>query len=408
MIIRTNMPQSPRTTNQAAVPGSNPGPSQPNSIPETPVADSRNVSPEALGPEAEIEGMRNALTAAYQPEEPEESEEAEETGESEETDEAAEKAKAEKIAELEKKIAAVEKEIAKARQADDQQATEELGEQLLSLKSQLADVRGEDGQSEAQESPSQPADSAPSTPSYGDSGGSSAPSGGGGGAPSGGGGAPGGGGGGVPSGGGAGGGGDSIGGGGGVPASGGGGPVNAPPHPFPLDTSYSSEDASPGVQAMLDRAGAMEGMHENTHTAAIQQITGKTGINPATTPWCAAFAMNLMRDHGVLDLDGLKNPNYCPEIKNWASSKGNYGRAGQYNPKPGDAILFDWQGNGQETDHIGIVEKVVDGKVYTIEGNSGDAVRRKSYPLNSSVIDGYVKGKNDAARSNPPGARPAA
>ena len=118
--------------------------------------------------------------------------------------------------------------------------------------------------------------------------------------------------------------------------------------------------------------------------------------------------MNLMRDHGVLDLDGLKNPNYCPEIKNWASSKGNYGRAGQYNPKPGDAILFDWQGNGQETDHIGIVEKVVDGKVYTIEGNSGDAVRRKSYPLNSSVIDGYVKGKNDAARSNPPGARPAA
>ena len=352
--------------------------------------------------------MRNALTAAYQPEEPEESEEAEETGESEETDEAAEKAKAEKIAELEKKIAAVEKEIAKARQADDQQATEELGEQLLSLKSQLADVRGEDGQSEAQESPSQPADSAPSTPSYGDSGGSSAPSGGGGGAPSGGGGAPGGGGGGVPSGGGAGGGGDSIGGGGGVPASGGGGPVNAPPHPFPLDTSYSSEDASPGVQAMLDRAGAMEGMHENTHTAAIQQITGKTGINPATTPWCAAFAMNLMRDHGVLDLDGLKNPNYCPEIKNWASSKGNYGRAGQYNPKPGDAILFDWQGNGQETDHIGIVEKVVDGKVYTIEGNSGDAVRRKSYPLNSSVIDGYVKGKNDAARSNPPGARPAA
>ena len=193
-----------------------------------------------------------------------------------------------------------------------------------------------------------------------------------------------------------------------MPASGGGGPVNAPPHPFPLDTSYSSEDASPGVQAMLDRAGAMEGIHENTHTAAIQQITGKTGINPATTPWCAAFAMNLMRDHGVLDLDGLKNPNYCPEIKNWASSKGNYGRAGQYNPKPGDAILFDWQGNGQETDHIGIVEKVVDGKVYTIEGNSGDAVRRKSYPLNSSVIDGYVKGKNDPARSNPPGARPAA
>ena len=181
--------------------------------------------------------------------------------------------------------------------------------------------------------------------------------------------------------------------------------VNAPPHPFPLDTSYNSEQASPGVQAMLDRAGSMEGMHENRDTAAIQQITGKTGINPATTPWCAAFAMNLMRDHGVLDLDGLKNPNYCPEIKNWASSKGNYGQAGKYNPKPGDAILFDWERNG-ETDHIGIVEKVVDGKVYTIEGNSGDAVRRKTYPLNSGVIDGYVKGKNDAAQTRTPAPAP--
>ena len=185
----------------------------------------------------------------------------------------------------------------------------------------------------------------------------------------------------------------------------GNGAANAPPHPFPLDTSYNSEQASPGVQAMLDRAGAMEGMHENRDTAAIQQITGKTGINPATTPWCAAFAMNLMRDHGVLDLDGLKNPNYCPEIKNWASSKGNYGQAGKYNPKPGDAILFDWERNG-ETDHIGIVEKVVDGKVYTIEGNSGDAVRRKTYPLNSGVIDGYVKGKNDAAQTRTPAPAP--
>lgn len=155
---------------------------------------------------------------------------------------------------------------------------------------------------------------------------------------------------------------------------------------------------------MLDHAGSMVGLHEGRDTAAIQKITGKTGINPATTPWCAAWAMNLMRDHGVLDLDGLKNPNYCPEIKNWASGKGNYGKAGQYNPKPGDAILFDWQKDGT-TDHIGIVEKVVNGKVYTIEGNSSDSVKRNSYPLNSGSIDGYVKSKPQSAAPASGGAK---
>ena len=147
---------------------------------------------------------------------------------------------------------------------------------------------------------------------------------------------------------------------------------------------------APGVDGMLDHARSMLGLHEGRDRAAIQRVTGKSGINPSTTPWCAAFAMNMLKDHGVLDTSGLSNPNYCPTIKNWASSKGIYGKNGQYTPKPGDAILFDWQANGREADHIGIVEKVENGRVYTIEGNSKDSVKRNSYPVGSSKIDGYV------------------
>lgn len=152
----------------------------------------------------------------------------------------------------------------------------------------------------------------------------------------------------------------------------------------------SSRVSGPGVQSMLKKAGSMVGLHESRNRDQIKKLTGKSGIDPATTPWCAAFAMNLIKDHGLDDLKGLSNRNYCPTIESWARGKGKYGQPGKYKPKPGDAILFTWNGSKGTPNHIGIVEKVQNGKVYTIEGNSSDSVKRKVYPLNSSVIDGYV------------------
>lgn len=165
------------------------------------------------------------------------------------------------------------------------------------------------------------------------------------------------------------------------PATGGASPV----------TGSSSGTPGPGVQGALDKARSMLGLHEGRDRAKIQEVTGKSGINPATTPWCAAFAMNVLKDAGVLDLSGLSNRNYCPTIVSWAKDKGIWGARGSYQPKPGDAILFDWQGDGT-SDHVGIVEKVENGKVITIEGNSSNSVKRNSYDIGSSKIMGYVIG----------------
>lgn len=59
--------------------------------------------------------------------------------------------------------------------------------------------------------------------------------------------------------------------------------------------------------------------------------------------------------------------------------------------KHGDIIFFDWaDSNDGQADHVGIVEKTVDGVIYTIEGNSsGDTCRQKEYSIDSSVILGY-------------------
>lgn len=54
----------------------------------------------------------------------------------------------------------------------------------------------------------------------------------------------------------------------------------------------------------------------------------------------------------------------------------------------GDIIFFDWENDGS-MDHVGIVESVGKGTVNTIEGNSGDAVRKRSYPVGDVRIYRY-------------------
>lgn len=69
-------------------------------------------------------------------------------------------------------------------------------------------------------------------------------------------------------------------------------------------------------------------------------------------------------------------------------SRQYYEREGQLfkEPKPGDQIFF---GPIANSNHTGIVTKVEDGRVYTVEGNSGNAVKAHSYALTNTKINGY-------------------
>ena len=63
-------------------------------------------------------------------------------------------------------------------------------------------------------------------------------------------------------------------------------------------------------------------------------------------------------------------------------------------PRSGDIIFFDWSkedtnGRDGSADHVGVVEFVDNGRVHTIEGNSGDECCRRDYDLNSLDILGY-------------------
>lgn len=106
--------------------------------------------------------------------------------------------------------------------------------------------------------------------------------------------------------------------------------------------------------------------------------------------WCACFVHWCMRHtpSATNSYPTTANNAYCQTIANNFMSLGQWGNGSYTNLVAGDTIFFDWQGDGH-TDHIGLVIGQDGTYVYTVEGNSGDAVKIKSYTIGSSVIYGY-------------------
>lgn len=101
--------------------------------------------------------------------------------------------------------------------------------------------------------------------------------------------------------------------------------------------------------------------------------------------WCACFVSWC---YGQM---GLSEPRFAACQSQgipWFTSHGQWGDRSYTNIAPGDAIFFDWDGDGS-ADHVGLVVGTDGNRVYTVEGNSGDACKVKSYPLDYSCIKGY-------------------
>lgn len=101
--------------------------------------------------------------------------------------------------------------------------------------------------------------------------------------------------------------------------------------------------------------------------------------------WCACFVS------WCYNKAGKSEPRFAgcqSQGVPWFTSRGQWGARGYKNIAPGDAIFFDWDGDGG-ADHVGIVIGTDGSRVYTVEGNSGDACKIKSYDLNSGYIKGY-------------------
>ena len=129
-------------------------------------------------------------------------------------------------------------------------------------------------------------------------------------------------------------------------------------------------------------------------TVALSQV-GNVGGQPywswygfdSRVEWCACFVSWCANECGYIDAGIIPKYAGCVNGVQWFRDRGQWAD-GSYEPSPGTIIFFDWEGDGV-TDHTGIVQKCENGTVYTVEGNSGDTCRTKTYPVGSSVIYGY-------------------
>lgn len=136
------------------------------------------------------------------------------------------------------------------------------------------------------------------------------------------------------------------------------------------------------VQKILSEARRHIGFHEGAGNR--NPFSSHFGRPPE--PWCADFVSFLADKAG-----GRLNTASAQGVADYLRSRGLW--KGRNNPQPGDAVTFRWDGSGGWADHVGIVENVYqsNGHTYiqTIEGNSSDSVRRKTYRANDAVINGY-------------------
>ncbi|MBE5880599.1 MAG: CHAP domain-containing protein [Lachnospiraceae bacterium] len=142
------------------------------------------------------------------------------------------------------------------------------------------------------------------------------------------------------------------------------------------------------------------GQSDDMIVAVAQSQIGNVGGEPywswygfsERVDWCACFVSWCANECGYIENGIIPKFASCAIGVNWFHSRGQWAD-GSAEPVPGMIIFFDWDeditGQDGRPNHVGIVEKVENGIIYTIEGNSDDACRRRSYSIGHYEIFGY-------------------
>lgn len=121
-----------------------------------------------------------------------------------------------------------------------------------------------------------------------------------------------------------------------------------------------------------------------------------------TDEWCAATVSAVAVSLGYTSI--IPTECSCGKMIEKAVIMGIWEENDGYTPSPGDIILYDWGDSGKGDnkgwpDHVGIVEKVANGKITVIEGNYSRAVNRRLLAINGKYIRGFICPRYDLEES---------
>lgn len=109
------------------------------------------------------------------------------------------------------------------------------------------------------------------------------------------------------------------------------------------------------------------GMTERGDTEELEEFLG---INPSTTPWCAAFINAVLKQSGIKGT----NSNLARSFLEWGVPTDN--------PEQGDIAVFS-RGNSTWQGHVAFVDRLEGQTVIVLGGNQGDKVCRMPYSLHN-------------------------
>lgn len=141
--------------------------------------------------------------------------------------------------------------------------------------------------------------------------------------------------------------------------------------------------------SQLDDFKANAGSGNYTKYARDMDKLGYFNYNKQSVSWCAVFVhWCFVQAFGMANAQKML---YCGAKSSAAGCwlGADYFRknnAFTLKPEVGDQIFFGKKG---DEEHTGLVVDIKNNRVYTIEGNSNNAVRQNNYPLNSGYIAGY-------------------
>ena len=163
----------------------------------------------------------------------------------------------------------------------------------------------------------------------------------------------------------------------------------------------SAKDADGQLGRVLKAASSLIGV-ETGSPEHLKLVRDYNSVHPLpvgypvknTDDWCDVFVTTVFQREGLSHLIGRE----CGVERHIQIFKrlGIWNENGASTPKSGDIITFNWdeysQSNDGFADHIGIVERVENGFIHTIEGNSGDVgtVKRNVYRIGHGNIRGFA------------------
>ena len=156
----------------------------------------------------------------------------------------------------------------------------------------------------------------------------------------------------------------------------------AAPAAAPALPGAGGSGALAAAQSQVGVSEQPPGSNDGPQIAEYRTATAGSGVGP----WCAYFTSWAAAQAGVPLGEAGQGFGSVSALYSWAQRTGRATPAGPgVRPNPGDLIV--WGGR-----HVGIVESVdADGSIHTIEGNSSNAVSRRTYGADSGGATGYVR-----------------